>query len=158
MVSKKLGKTPEKTASEVVDKLLVDYPDLYSAFEDTVREGNEVLSKHKIPKAWIEPLTEVIMANIDLPTISIDGYITMQVFEPNGVELVKGALAELAKPVDGDVENKVSIHVIGSPRYRVTLEAEDYKTAENIMQNRVKAAESFLDEHDHHFEFSRSSK
>ena len=158
IVSKKLNKTPEKTIEEVVDRLLAGYPDLYSAFEDVVRNGNGILAKHKLPKPWIEPLTEVIMANIALPTISIDGYVTMQVFEPNGVELVRGALAELAKPVDGDGDTKVSIQVIGPPRYRVTLEAEDYKTAEGLMQNRVKSAESFLNGHDYHFEFSRSSK
>jgi len=158
MVTKKLKKTPEKANEEVVDRLLTEYPDLYSAFEDVVRYGREVLTKHKVPKAWVDSLSEVILANIALPTVSIDGYITMQVFEPNGVELLRGALAELVKPTDGDGESKVSVQVIGPPKYRVTLEAEDYKTAESIMQNRVDSAESYLSDHDYQFEFSRSSK
>ena len=158
MVSKKLKKSPEKTVEEVVDRLLVEYPDLYSAFEDVVRNGDQVLTKQKVPKTWVDPLSEAIMANITLPTVTIDGYITMQVFEPNGVELVRGALAELAKPMDGDGDTKASVQVIGPPRYRVTLEAEDYKTAESMMQSRVESTEEYLKGHDYHFEFSRSSK
>jgi translation initiation factor 2 subunit 1 len=106
----------------------------------------------------VDSLSEVIMANITLPTVTIDGYITMQVFEPNGVELLRGALAELAKPIDGDGDTKASIQVIGPPRYRVTLEAEDYKTAESMMQSRVESTEAFLKGYDYRFEFSRSSK
>ena len=158
MVTKTLEKTPEKANEEVVDRLLAEYPDLYSAFEDVVRYGSEVLTKHKVPKAWVDSLSEVILANITLPTVSIDGYITMQVFEPNGVELLRGALAELVRSTDGDGDSKVSVQVIGPPKYRVTLEAEDYKTAESIMQNRVESAESYLKDHDYKFEFSRSSK
>jgi translation initiation factor 2 subunit 1 len=158
LVAKRLGKTPEQTATEVVDKLTPTYPDVYSAFEDVVATGKGVLTKQKIPKAWIEPLFEVIMANIELPTVSITGVVSVQCYAPNGVEVIRGALKELAKPIDGDGESEIGVQVIGPPRYRVTIQAEDYKIAEALLQSRIDAAQAFLTEYDHTFEFSRSGK
>lgn len=158
MTSKKVGKTPEQTKSEVVDKILSGYPDIYSAFEDVVRTGKKVLVKLKVPKVWIDTLHTIITANIELPIVSIDGQISLHVYGPNGVEVIQNALKELAKPIEGDGESKLTVQVLGPPRYRVTVEAEDYKMAESILQERVEATENFLEKFDHTFEFSRAAK
>ncbi len=158
MAAKKLKKTAEQANVDVVEKLTSEFPDLYTAFEEVVRSGKDVLVRNKVSKAWVDTLHPIITANIELPSVSIDGYLSMQCFEPNGVEIIRNALKELTKPIDGDGDAQLAVQVIGPPRYRVTLEAEDYKTAENLMQRRVEAAEAYLKGHDSTFEFSRTAK
>lgn len=158
MASKKLGKTPEEATREVVGPLLASYPDLYAAFEEAKREGKEVLVKQKLPKAWVDALYDLIDANIELPTVTIDGSVKVQVFTPNGVQVIRDVLKELAKRPVGDGESKFSVQVIGAPRYRVIVEAEDYKTAESLLQERIEAVRRSLKGIDHVFEFSRSPK
>ncbi len=158
LASKKLGKTPEQAKSEVVDKLLAEYPDVYSAFEEVVAGGKEVLEKRGISKDWIEALYPIIVSTIELHKVEIEGYISLQCFEPNGVEVIREALKELAKPTDGEKETKIAVQIIGPPRYRVTVEADDYKTAESTLQQRIAQMESYLKKFDHTFAFSRPSK
>ena len=81
----------------------------------------------------------------------------MEIWKNTG-EVIRGALKELTKPIDGDGDAHLTVQVIGPPRYRVTMEAENYKTAENLLQQRVSAAEAYLNDHDGTFEFSRSAK
>lgn len=158
LASKKLGKTPEQARNEVVTKILADFPDLYSGFEEVARSGRKVLDGRKIGKAWADALTDLILSNIELPTVTIEGYVSMQCFEANGVEVIRGALGELSKPIPSNGDANLAVQVIGPPKYRVTLEAEDYKTAESLLQQRVEAVEALLKEHDSTFEFSRAAK
>jgi len=158
LASKKVGKTPEQAKTEVVDKLLSEYPDLYTGFEEVVVGGKEVLAKRGIAKDWIEALYPIIVSTIELHKVEIEGYVSLQCFEPNGVEVIRGALSELTKPTDGEKESKIAVQIIGPPRYRVTVEAEDYKTAESILQKRIGMVESYLGKFDHTFAFSRPSK
>jgi translation initiation factor 2 subunit 1 len=157
MAARKLKKGHEEAFAEVAGPLLSTHPDLYTAFEEVVREGKEVLTKEKLPKAWIDVLHPLIASNISLPSVRIEGFLRLQCFEPDGVSVVKEALAEMAKPVDGGGE-KLTVQVIGPPRYRVTLEAENYKIAENTLQEHVKNLEGYLSGHDYSFEFSRGEK
>jgi len=157
MAARKLKKSPEEASAEVVSPLLSKHPDLYTAFEEVVRRGKGVLTKEKVPKAWVDALMPLITSNISLPSVAIEGYLTLQCFEADGVRVVKEALAELARPVDGGGE-RLTVQVIGPPRYRVTLEAENYKIAENTLQEHVNNVESYLADHDHSYEFSRGEK
>ena len=153
MAAKKVGKSLEEAETQVVEKLLKDYPDLYSAFEDVVVNGRAVLDSHKIPKRWADALYDLIMANIEIPTVKIHGVITLQCFEPNGVEVIKNALSQLQSSGDGD--GRIAVQVVGPPKYRVTVEAEDYKTAESLLEGRIQAVRQFLKGYEHSFDFSR---
>lgn len=158
MAAESAGKTVEEANKKVAERLLGKYPDLYTAFEEVVRSGEEVLTDAKVPKSWVKVLHPIITSNIELPTVSIGGEISLQIFEPQGIETLKMALEKIAEPVDGEEKNDLSVKIIGPPKYRVTVTAEDYKTAENIMQKRVEAVKVMLEPHDHTFEFSRIDK
>ncbi len=158
LITKKLGKTPQEAKAEVVDRLLVSHPDLYSAFEEVVATGKEVLIRQNVPGEWVDALYPLLMQSIQIPSVSIDGQLSVQCYEPNGVEIVSNALAELAKPADGESDIKVSVQVIGPPRYRITVRAGDYKTAEGVLQKRVETIGARLKPFDHTFSFSRPAK
>ena len=154
MAAKKVGKSPEEARTEVVEKLLKDYPDPYSAFEDVVVHGREVLDGHKISKRWADVLYDLIISNIEIPTVKIHGIITLQCFEPNGVEVIRNALSQVTS--SGEDDGKIAVQVIGPPKYRVTVEAEDYKSAESILEARINSVHKYLKGFEHTFDFSRT--
>jgi translation initiation factor 2 subunit 1 len=63
----------------------------------------------------------------------IDGMFEITNPLPDGVDHVKTALAKAVESDTGDV----NIHYIGAPRYRITVNAEDYKVAEEELKAAV---------------------
>ena len=111
-------------------KLMDEYDSVYSAFEDAAFEGYSVLEPiagEKLAKA----MEEIARENIKPQKVEVRGYFELKCFSPDGVEKIKKALMEAYKIKNG-VEMK--IEYVGAPKYRITIEAEDYKTAENVLK------------------------
>ncbi|RLI73765.1 translation initiation factor IF-2 subunit alpha [Archaeoglobales archaeon] len=111
-------------------KLMKEYDSVYSAFEDASFEGYKVLEPivgEKLAKA----ITEIAQENIKPHKVEVRGYFELKSYSPDGVEKIKKALMEAYKVKNG-VEMK--IEYIGAPKYRIIIEAEDYKTAENALK------------------------
>ncbi len=158
MAAENLGKTMEDSREEVRAKILENYPDLYSGFEDVIRSGKEILAEADIDEEWIEELLPIITSNVELPEVSISGEISLQIRGPRGVETLKQALETIGSPVDGNGKDKVNVKVIGPPKYKMTVTSEDYKTAEDIIQDKIDEAKEFLQPYEHSFDFTRKEK
>ncbi len=111
-------------------KLMKEYDSVYSAFEDAAFEGYEVLEPivgEKLAKA----IEEIAKENIKPHKVEVRGYFELKCHLPDGVEKIKKALMEAYKVKDGA---EMKIEYVGAPKYRITIEAEDYKTAENALK------------------------
>ncbi|HDI12464.1 MAG TPA: translation initiation factor IF-2 subunit alpha, partial [Candidatus Bathyarchaeota archaeon] len=53
--------------------------------------------------------------------------------KPDGVNVIKQALMAAEKVVDG-LNGQVKLYVVAPPRYAIEVIAEDYRTAEQIME------------------------
>ncbi len=111
------------------NELLEVYETLYGAFESVVSDPEEFLEDFS--GDWIETFIEVAKENVAPPMVQIDGILEMSSSAPNGMELVKNALLKGLEAADGaDVE----INCVGCPKYRVVVNASEYKEAEEVMR------------------------
>ncbi len=114
-------------------KLIKTYDSIYNAFEEAAYEGYEVLipiTGEKLAKA----IGEIARENIKPPKVKVRGYFELTCFKPDGVERIKKALMAGMNVKNGA---EVKIEYVGAPRYRVIIESEDYKTAENVLKKVV---------------------
>jgi len=132
IVGQKVGKSLDEAYGEAGDALIKEFGSLYSAFEE-VKSDPQALKDLEIDKKWASSVTEVANENIQAPSVTIDGLLELTNPKPDGIDLVKKALST---GMDSN-EAAVSIHYIGAPRYRVTVTAEDYKTAEQELKDSI---------------------
>jgi len=112
--------------------MIEEYGALYMAF-DQINASPELLKELDVDKKWASTLLEVAKENIQIPQVKVDGSLELTCPGPEGVDHIKEALK--AGLASDDVD--VSLHYVGAPRYRVTVVAEDYKTAEQELKEVV---------------------
>jgi len=130
-VAHQLKKKPEEAWKEAGDKLVEEYGDLYSAFEDLSKGGKP---KSRIAKKWLDALTETAQKEIKPKKVEVKAALKISVFGSNGVEELKTVLKKLDS-------KKASIHYLGAPNYLVRVTAGDYKSAEKELATMKKVLE-----------------
>ena len=118
-----------------------------------VLEGMEEIIKDKknikvIPEKYHESFYELLEANVEIPSVEITGYLDVTCPQRNGIDVIKKALMD----AEG---NGVTIQLVGTPQYMVKVEAEDYKTAEDILKRVQEQVTSVLETHDGEVIFTR---
>ena len=130
--AKSLGKTLDEAYDEVGYELMDIFGDVYGAFETAADEGAESLTEEGIPQDWADAITEVAKKNITPPEVHISGYVDIETFVPNGVEVIISALK--AAEDNGDEEEEIKVQCVGAPRYRITVKSTDYILAEKALK------------------------
>ncbi len=115
---------------KVGKKLIRKFDTVYGAFEEVAFEGYEVISK-LVGESLAKAMAEIAQENIKPPKVKVRGYFELRSNAPDGVERIKKALMEAYKHAK-DVEMK--LEYVGAPRYRIIVEAEDYKIAEKALK------------------------
>jgi len=150
-LAKKQKKDTKKFYSEVTKELFEEYESLYDAFEEVSNDTLD-LSKY-VDKKLAEELTELIKQRIKPPIVDIKGALTLKSYLPDGVEVIKeGLKTSLAKA------EKVEVKYKGAGIYGVTVQAEDYKTAENNLAKFTKAITDFMESKKSEAEFVRADE
>lgn len=110
-----------KDATAIRKEIESHYEDVYTCFKEASLKGDEALKKLDIPTAVKTSIVELAKKSIKKPVVEVDAVVSLVCYNPAGVEDVKKALK---------VEDEVSVHYLGAPRYKVSLTAPDYKNAE----------------------------
>ncbi|MCX8172679.1 MAG: translation initiation factor IF-2 subunit alpha [Archaeoglobaceae archaeon] len=120
-------------------KLLKEYDSIYSAFEEAAFGGYENLVKI-VGEGFAKAMAEIAKENIKPKKVKIRGVFEVKFYQSDGVERLKKVFSD----VKSSDNVKIEISYIGAPRYRLVVEAEDYKSAENalkkIVENVLKTA------------------
>ena len=132
IVASKMGKDVGQAYAEVGDKLVSEFGTLYGAFEQ-VTASEDALKELEIDKKWAAAFAEVAKENIQTPTVTIDGILEISNPKTDGIDHVKKALASGL----GSDEAEIHIAYVGAPRYKITVTAGDYKTAEQELKDSV---------------------
>ena len=127
-----LDKTLDEAYDEVGYELMDIFGDVYGAFETASDEGAESLTEEGIPQDWADAITEVAKKNITPPEVHISGYVDIETFVPNGVEIIIEALK--AAEDNGDAEEEIKVLCVGAPRYGITVKSTDYILAEKALK------------------------
>ena len=132
LVASKSKLKVEDLRKEVRGKMIDVYGSMYSAFEEAVI--NESGFKGEWNGHWVSHFIKIAADNVTPPFVTIGGFLDLTSHEPNGVESIKEALLSPKASYD-DTTLKISTN--GSPSYRVSVKAPNYKQAEEELKNAV---------------------
>jgi len=139
LAAKSLDKDLNTAYDEVGYKLMDSFGDIYGAFETAAEEGESSLIDEGIDEEWVKTIVEIAKKNITPPEVHITGYVDIQTFDPNGVEIIKKAL----KAAEGE---DIEVQCVGAPRYRITVKSSDYIQAEKDLQSAANRAIKIIED------------
>ncbi|OPY20659.1 MAG: Translation initiation factor 2 subunit alpha [Methanomethylovorans sp. PtaU1.Bin093] len=126
-----------KIKDEELDKLKIklheNFGSLHSAFEEAAINGEAPFIEMKIKKNVVKSILRIAQENIKLPFVDIAGFVDLNCYLPEGIEVIKRSLMSANEIQKEGV--KVEITYTGAPRYRIKVIAPDYKTAESVLKN-----------------------
>lgn len=153
IVESRIGKPHAEVWRGMGEELVEKFGNLYSAFEEIVRDKSCVDSL-KAPEEWKRVLVEVVGESIRIPQVRVSGTLSLMCREPDGVEVVKTALSN-ARSVGGESSE---IIYLGAPKYRLSARAMDYKKAERIIDGMVEKVKECMKGKDGVVKFERDEK
>jgi len=95
-----------------------------------------ILDEYNFKGPWTEHFIQIAIENITPPFVSIKGYLELTCPLPDGVNHIKKSLTEIEK--ENDV--KIIVQYMGAPKYRVLVQAPNYKIAEEELKHAVESA------------------
>jgi len=136
----RLGITSEELYEKAGLLLEKHFGSFHEGLEAVAREGASKLLELGIPEKIAAVLEEIAKEKIRIPMVKIKGNFELQCLKPNGVEIIREALSAAKKSVDPQ-EATIRLYVVSPPKYCIEVLAEDYRTAEHVLQ---KASEAVL--------------
>lgn len=122
---------------------LIERYGLYESFEKAAREGEEVLTKAGVPEGVAKIFVEVARERIRPPTAKVRGIVELRCFKPNGVEVIKEAFLNAEKS-EKTKNAKVKFYVMAAPKYCIEVLADNYKSAEALLQRIANKVVSYV--------------
>jgi translation initiation factor 2 subunit 1 len=129
----------------VSDALMGTYESLYLAMEDAAISGADALKDIGLPEEDVTILENLSRENVKIPSVEISGYVDIFSPAPDGVEVIRKALKQAKRIKDKDAT--LNITYIGAPRYRIHVNAPDYKHAESVLKKSAQAAVKYIEQH-----------
>ena len=139
----------DKEIDKFEEAIYVKYDSVYDAFIEIGRNGIDSIEEIKISKKIVKPLEE-ICSKIKLPSVEIRGIMEITNPNSNGIEIIKKNLLECIEK-----DSRINITYLGAPKYRLSIKAEDFKTAEKILKPIIDDINSSFTKKKGSFKFSR---
>jgi len=144
------AKLSNSDIEKIEDKILSKYDSVYDGVVDIATNGIKVFSDLKLPKKTLD-LIEEISAKIKLPSVEIRGILELTDNSSNGVENIKKILQSFEKTN----QNGVTILYVGAPKYRISVTASDFKSAEKTLKPILEDIEKNTGKNKGSFKFTR---
>jgi translation initiation factor 2 subunit 1 len=123
----------DQQVQEIEDKILQKYDYVYDAFEAVSRKGLDAIENiEMLPE--IKKSIEEASKRIPIPVVEISGIMEITSKKQDGIEIIKNTLANAEGNKGGAC---TSTTYIGAPRYRIVVNAQNFKVAERFMNNTV---------------------
>ena len=129
LVSSQSKMDHDKLVDEIKTDMVDSYGSMYSAFESSLMD--EALFKKEWKGKWVDNFIKIAVDNVTPPYVSIGGKFDLVSHDSNGVEKVKNALMQ-PSAVNENTHMKISSN--GSPSYRISIKAPNYKQAEDELK------------------------
>ena len=119
------------------------FGELYYGLEKTAKDGVDVLLELGIDKELAVTLEEIAKEKIQISLVSVKGILSLQNPKPKGVLVIKEALTH-AKDVGESEGADVNVYLVSPPKYRVVVSADDYKSAESVLEVAANSAVDYI--------------
>ena len=133
------------------EKLLSKYKSVYDAIIKIGTTDINAIDDLEISEK-IKNTIQEISEKIKLPTVEIRGILEMTSNKSNGIEIIKKILLDAIKENSNE---KIKISYLGAPKYRVSVIAQDFKTAEKTLKPIIEKIEKQASKLNGEFKFSR---
>ncbi|MFP3871489.1 MAG: translation initiation factor IF-2 subunit alpha [Candidatus Natronoplasma sp.] len=141
IVAERSGKDIEECYEDFAFELSDKYESLYKAFEKCSFDS-DLLEEDGFEGEWVEHFIDVAEENIAPPYVSITGFIEISSTNPDGIEDINYSLSAFEDTEDSRIE----VDYVAAPKYRVTVQSEDYKIAEEIFEDQAEEAVERIEE------------
>ena len=129
-----LKKPVGEVYAAIATPILQQYEYLCLAFQDHVDETAD-LRTLGVPAAYQDLLIARVIDKIKPKRVSIGGTLSLTTYAENGIVVVRDALAAAQR-----ASKDLRLNYLGSGKYQVTVEAEEYKDAEETLKSALDAA------------------
>ena len=100
----------------------------------------------------IKKTIDELSKKIKLPTVEIRGILEMTNNKSDGIEIIRKILLDAIKESQNQ---KIKILYLGAPKYRLSIIAQDFKTAEKTLKPILEKIEKNASKQSGTFKFSR---
>ncbi|MDQ3872691.1 MAG: translation initiation factor IF-2 subunit alpha [Thermoproteota archaeon] len=149
-IKSKLNLTDQQV-HEIEDKILQKYDYVYDAFEAVARKGLDSIQNVSLTPE-VKKAIEEASKRIPIPQVEVSGIMEISSKKPDGIEVIKNTLAAVEGSKGGAT---TTISYIGAPRYRIVVNAENFKVAEKYMNNAIEKTRSTIEKQHGTFSFVR---
>ncbi|MFH1471085.1 MAG: S1 RNA-binding domain-containing protein [Candidatus Micrarchaeota archaeon] len=144
VLAKRLKKDPAKFVPEISALMEKEFETPMDAFERIAGEP-ELVKKLGMTGAEADSFLEIAAQNIKKPKVEVSRTLDISCAGEGGIDVIMGALESFEKL--SKENTTVNISYLGAPHYRVKIVAEDYKTAEKMLQSIVRMGTEDLKKH-----------
>jgi translation initiation factor 2 subunit 1 len=135
LIAKENGMTLKEVYEKIGWPIEDEFGEIYKGLERAADGGVDVFENVVATKKLRKQVADLAMQRIEIPSVEIDGELTITVPGPGGVEVIKEALSEgLAEGKKRD-KSTTEIYTLGSPRYKLRIVSPDYKEAEDLLSD-----------------------
>ncbi|MFB6307885.1 MAG: translation initiation factor IF-2 subunit alpha, partial [Haloarculaceae archaeon] len=145
----------DETYGAIANELLAAFGSMYDGFEQAAIHGTEALEETDLSEEEVDAIVDAARENVSVPYVKVTGYVSLSCPERDGVDVIKEALQ--AAEGNGEVPEEVELEVtyVGSPEYRIEVQAPDYKTAEAELEASAERASAVVTDHSGTADFHR---
>ena len=136
---------------KIEDKIFSKYDSVYDAVIDIATNGIQVFNDLDMPEKTLAVIEDV-SSKIKLPSVEIRGILEITDFSPNGIENIKKILQSFEKK---DQKDGVKILYISAPKYRISVTASDFKSAEKTLKHILEDLQKNIEKNKGVFKFTR---
>jgi translation initiation factor 2 subunit 1 len=142
----------------VANEFLAAFGSLYDGFEEAAIHGTEALTDTDLSDEEIDAIVQTARENVSVPYVTVSGYVDLESPDSAGVDVIRDALH--AAEGNGDLPEEVDLDVtyVGSPEYRIRVQAPDYKIAERELEAGADRAATHIGDHGGSAEFHRERR
>ena len=124
---------------------------MYDAVIDIGTNNISVIDDLEISEK-IKKTIDELSKKIKLPTVEIRGILEMTNNKSDGIEIIRKILLDAIKESQNQ---KIKILYLGAPKYRLSIVAQDFKTAEKTLKPILEKIEKNTSKQNGTFKFSR---
>ena len=144
------AKLSDNDIEKLEDEILSKYDSVYDGVVDIARNGIKVFSDLKLAKKTLD-LIEDVSTKIKLPSVEIRGILELTDNSSNGIENIKNSLQGFEKTD----QNSVKVLYVGAPKYRISVTASDFKSAEKTLKPILEDMQKNIEKNKGNFKFTR---
>ncbi|MDB4840405.1 S1 RNA-binding domain-containing protein [Nitrosopumilus sp.] len=143
------AKLSDEEIEKIEDKIYTKFDSVYDAFMEIARNGIITVKELKLTKKTTTAIEE-ICSKIKLPSVEIRGIMEITNNKSDGVEIIKKTLLDVIKK-----DSTMDITYLGAPKYRISITAEDFKSAEKSLKPIIQEIQTNIEKKKGSFNFTR---